>query len=154
MRRYQTNGFIPFSSPPPRIHRQADTDTFVKGDAIFDDGSGYATNAITAFANTFLGICAADVDNSAGSQGSVDVEIYPFDSDTLYIVPVAAAALITRTAVGTLVDLENNDDIDISDAVTTGIGFWIEEIDVSTEAVAANTYGYAIGRFRVQATQA
>lgn len=154
LRRYQANGFIPIEFPPARDTKLAAAVNIVKGDVLFDDGTGYATNAITAFAATILGVAAADVDNSAGAKGDLSVEIYPFDTLTKYIVPVAADALITQTAVGTLVDLQNNDDIDISDAVTEGIGFFIEKIDVSSEAVAANAYGYAIGRFRIQGTQA
>jgi hypothetical protein len=67
---------------------------------------------------------------------------------------VAANALITRDAIGSIVDLENNDDIDISDTVSEGIGFRIDGIDVCTDAVAANTYGYAIGHFEVVGTEA
>ena len=158
-RRYQTHGFIPFVSPPARVTREADTDNIVKGDALHDDGAGYATNAIAAFANTFLGIAAADCDNSAAgaSKGDKSVEIYPFDHKTLYIVPVASNALsavIDRDDVGIIVDLENNDDIDLEDTITTGIGFFIEDFDGSAEAIVANAMGYAIGRFKVQATQA
>lgn len=153
-RRYQANGFVPITEPPARIHRPADTDTIVKGDVLHDDGNGYATNATTAFAATFLGVAAADCDNAGGSAGDKNVEIYPLDFNTRYIVPVANNAVITQTIVGTYVDLENNDDIDISDNVTEGIAFFVEEIDAGTLAVAANTYGYAIGCFRVVGTQA
>ena len=100
-RRYQADGFIPVEAPPARRHVDADTDTFVKGDAIHNDGSGYFTNATTAFDATFAGICAASYDNSGGSQGGVTIEIYPFDTETQYIVPVANA-LITQAAIGTV----------------------------------------------------
>ena len=153
-RRYQTDGFIPITFPPARVVRQAAAVNIVKGDALHDDGNGYATNAVTAFASNFLGVAAADCNNSAGAAGDLDVEIYPPTDQCQYIVPVAENAVITRTIVGTYVDLENNDDVDISDNVTEGWSFFIEEIDASTEAVAANTYGYAIGRFRVVGTQA
>ena len=152
-RRYQADGFIPITDPPARRHLDADTDTFVKGDAIHDDGSGYATNAATDFAATFKGICAASYNNSGGSQGGVKVEIYPFDFKTQYIVPVASTTLITQGAIGTFVDLENNDDIDLTDTLTEGVVFKIDDIDVSAEAVAANAYGYAIGHFEVIGTQ-
>ncbi len=39
--------------------------TIVKGDALHDDGAGLATNAVTAFAATFLGIAAEDAVASA-----------------------------------------------------------------------------------------
>jgi hypothetical protein len=146
--RYQANGFVPISNPPARVTKPAAIVNIVKGDALFDDAGGYATNAITALAATFLGIAAADCDNSGGSLGTLNVEIYPVDPLTRYIVPVAANAVIEQTAVGTIVDLENNDDVDISDTtIAAGPGFFIDDLDISADAIAANTYGYAIGHF-------
>ena len=152
MRRYQANGFVPFESPPSRVNRLAAIVNIVKGDALHDDGAGLASNADTSLSGTFLGIAAADCDNSGDDD--LSVEVYPFNPNTLYIVPVANDAVITRTIVGTYVDLQNNDDIDISENLTEGFAFFIEDIDASTDAVAANTYGYAIGRFRSLGTQA
>ena len=147
--RYLANGFIPVTEPPARrLMPVAASVNIVKGDYIEDNGSGYATNAGTAFASTALGIAAADADNSSGAAGAIEVEYYPIDLKTQYIVPVAADALITQDAVGSIVDLENNDDIDINDTgIASGPGFYIDEIDVCAAAIAANTYGYAIGHF-------
>lgn len=126
----------------------ADTDDISKGDALFDDGSGYATNAITAMASTFLGIAAASIDNSSGSKGDLDVPVIPPLPQYQFIVPVEANALITQTAVGTIVDLESVNTIDISDTtIASGPGFFIDEIDASSDAIDVNTYGYAIGHF-------
>ena len=150
-RRYQTHGFIPISSPPARVTRLAADVNIVKGDALHDNGTGYATNETTAFAATFLGIAAANCDNSGAS--GLSVEIYPLDFNTLYIVPVAANAVITQTVVGTYCNLSNNDDIAINTNPSEGIAFFVEEIDASATAITANTYGYAIGRFRVVGTQ-
>lgn len=126
-----------------------DTDSIARGDALHDDGTGYATNAITAFANTFFGIAAHAQDNSGGSKGDLSVQVIPPLSQYQFIVPVEANALISQTAVGTIVDLKSVNTLDLSD--TTGAanakGFFIDEIDVSTTAVAINTYGYAIGHF-------
>ena len=146
--RYLANGFIPVTNPPARRQMTAAAVTIVKGDALHDDGNGYATNATTAFAATFLGIAAAD----CASGGTC--EYYPVDTKTQYIVPVAASALITTTAIGSLVDLEANDDIDLSDTITEGIAFRVDEIVTNADAIAANTYGYAIGHFVVVGTQA
>lgn len=154
-RRYQANGFIPVSNPPARVTLPvAATVNIVKGDALHDDGAGYVTNATVLLAATFLGIAAADCNNAGGLDAALSVEIYPLDMETRYIVPVAANAVITQTAVGIYCNLSNNDDIAINVNPVTGIAFFIEEIDVSTEAIAANTYGYAIGRFRVVGVQA
>lgn len=152
MRRYQANGFIPIGNRPPRVTRLAADVNIKKGDALHDDGSGYATNATTSFAGTFLGIAAAPVNNSGGD--GLSVEIFSPEDRNRFIVPVANNALITRDDVGTYCDLENNDDIDISENLTEGYAFFIEDIDVSADAIAANTFGYAIGRIRVLGTQA
>jgi len=149
--RYQANGFIPVSEPPARRNALAATVTIVKGDMLQDNGSGYMTNAGTAFAATHMGVAAIGV---VGDSSSKYVEYYPLDTKTQYSVPVAANAVITRDAIGSIVDLEANDDIDISDTVSEGIGFMIDDIDISADAIAANTYGYAIGHFVVVGTQA
>jgi hypothetical protein len=146
--RYSANGFIPISEPPARRHITAAAVTIVKGDVLHDDGNGVATNATVAFAATCLGVASAD----CASGG--DCEYFPLDKDTQYIVPVSQNAEIATTAIGTIVDLQANDDIDINDTVTEGIGFMIDKIDISDEAIAANTYGYAIGHFVVLGTQA
>jgi len=120
--------------------------TIANGDALHDNGAGFATNATVQFASTFLGFAAAAKDNASGIAGAVDVSIIPPLKQYRFIVPVANA-LITAAARGTFVDLEAAGTIDLSDTVTTGPAFKIEEIDVTTDAVAANAYGYAIGRF-------
>ena len=149
--RYHENGFYLISQLEGSglKHQPADTDAIVKGDACHDDGNGYATNTITAFAVTFMGIAASSVDNSAGTAGAVDVEIIPPFQQYQFIVPVANDTTIAQTNVGTIVDLEANDDVDISDVtIAAGMGFFIDDFDASTEAVAVNTSGYAIGHFR------
>ena len=126
-----------------------DTDNIAKGDALHDDGNGYVTNAITAFADTFRGIAAHAADNSGGSAGDLNVLVVPPLEKYQFIVPVEADALVTQTAVGLIVDLESVNTVDISD--TTGAsnakGLMIDEIDVSTDAIAVTTYGYVIGHF-------
>jgi hypothetical protein len=98
-----------------------------------------------------MGVACAGV---VGDSSTKYVEYFPLNTKTQYIVPVAADALITTTAIGTTVDLEANDDLDISDLVTEGIAFMIDDIDVSADAIVANTYGYAIGHFVTVGTQA
>src|SRR3990167_325401 len=152
--RYHANGFIPVNFPPARRYMPAAIVNIVKGDVLHYNGAGFATNATVAFAATCLGVAAADCDNSGGAAGDLNVEYYPLDTNTQYIVPVAQTALITTTARGSMVDLENNDDIDLSDTVTEGIGFLIDEIDASADAILGNAFGYAIGHFVITGTQA
>jgi hypothetical protein len=122
--------------------------SIAEGDVLHDNGSGYATNAVTAMANTFLGVAAATVDNSGGSAGDLSIDVYPRDTACQFAVAVENNAVITQTAVGTIVDLESVNTIDISDTtIAAGPGFMIDEIDASADAVAANTFGFAIGHW-------
>jgi hypothetical protein len=43
--------------------------------------------------------------------------------------------------------------VDLSDTTITAsaFGFWIEDYDASAEAIDGNTFGYAIGRFKINA---
>lgn len=145
LRRYQTHGFYPISNPPARRQALAATVTIVKGDMLCDNGSGYMTNADTAFAATHMGVAAADV---VGDSSTKYVEYWPLDPRTQYIVPVSTS-LIERGDVGAVVNIGSNDDLDVDTTVTTGIGFRIDDLDVSAAAIAANTYGYAIGHFEL-----
>ena len=60
--------------------------------------------------------------------------------------------MIARSNVGTIVDLEAAGTIDIGDTTMTVpvMGFFIDDFDACAEAVAATTYGYAIGHFIVE----
>lgn len=151
--KYQANGFRLLSSVPPggiREYPVLTATAIVKGDYVVPS-SGYAATA-TAFAVLAFGIAAEDADNTSGASGAINVKCIPLLSSLQFSVPVAANAVIARSNVGTLVDLENNDDLDLSDTTIAAcaLGFFIDDFDASAAAVAANTYGYAIGHFVVQ----
>lgn len=118
--------------------------TILRGDALHTNGAGVVTNATTAFASTFAGIAAEPIASGAAGLVIPPLRKYRFS------VPVEEAALITTAAIGTICDLQSVNTIDVGDVAgaTESLGFFIEEIDVSTAAVAANTYGYAIGHFQ------
>jgi len=118
------------------------------GDAIFDDGSGYATNVGTAFAATFRGIAGVAKDNSAGSDGDVKIPVIPPLPHYKFIVKNESATVLAQTDVGEIVDLESNDGIDCTDNTNVEWCCVIDEIDISTKAVAANTGGFAQIRFQ------
>lgn len=151
---YQAEGFYLLNAVGEGGLRQynAAAVNIVKGDYIIPDGSGYATNTATAVQAAVLGIAAENCDNSGGAAGDKKVKVIPLESKYQFSVPVEANALITIAAIGDTFDLESNDGIDINDTgITAGhIGFLVDDIDVSTEAVAANAYGYAIGHFQVE----
>lgn len=124
----------------------AATTNLTKGQAIFDNASGYATTG-TAFAATFLGIAMAAADNSTGNAGDIDVYYRAPLATDLWQVPVSADATIAQTDVGEVCDLQANHDIDVTDNTCVSYHFRVTDFDISAEAVAANTYGFAIGRF-------
>jgi len=150
--RYQVTGFIPVNDAPATRRMLAATVTIVKGEVLADNGSGYATNNLTAFTALCFGVAAAGV---VGDSSTKYVEYYPFDTKTQYSVPVSTNAVLTVANKGDICDLGTNaDDLSIATNFTAGIGFRIDDIDISAAAIAANTYGYAIGHFQTIAAQA
>lgn len=151
---YVASGFVPCQpvSGKDIVYYPCAAVAIAKGGAIFDNGSGYADDAATAFTSAttgsqFLGVALAAVDNSAGSAGDLYVPVITPGANMQFWVPCAANDAMAQTDVGTTIDLEANGTVDNSDTTVTGYGFLVEAIDISTEAVAANTYGYAKGRF-------
>lgn len=149
-RRYQTYGFVPVTAPPARRTLEAAVVDIAVGDFLHENTAGKATNATTSFAVTALGVAAAPCDNSP--EASLKVEYYPLEPTTQYIVPVGDN-LIATTDIGLIVNLNTTCNTILGTAITAGIGFMIDDIDVSANAVAANTYGYAIGHFVVTVAQ-
>lgn len=152
---YQADGFLALDGVPEAglvSLPVAAAVNIVQGDYVIPTG-GYATNTATAAQVACFGIAAENANNASGAAGAINVRIIPIESGIRYSVPVATNAVIARANVGTCVDLEANDDVDISDTTITAsaFGFWVEDFDACAEAVAANTYGYAIGRFKINA---
>lgn len=111
--------------------------------------SGYANPATTLQGDVnVVGVAAsANTAGEASADGAVNVSVIPLNPSHQFAVPVVATDLITVAQVGLAYDLQNANDIDEGDAVTLGWGFFVDAIDVSSEAIAANTYGFAIGHF-------
>jgi hypothetical protein len=133
------------------IYRTAASVTIVKGDALHDDGSGLATNAIIELAATFLGIAAADC------AASGTVPIIPPSPDYYFWVVNSGSTVLATSDIGEIVDLEACNTIDSSDEDVAGWGFQIDEIDISAEALAADNEaatagGFAKGHFTLKRT--
>lgn len=145
-RPYQTSGFRcdgPLEAGDV-VYIDAAAVTIAKGDALHDDGSGKVTNAVTAFAATFMGIAGAD----CASGGSCMV-IRP-NPKLAFWVPNASVTVAAATDVGESVDLEAVNTIDVTDNTLVEWGFRIVEIDISTAALAAKAGGYVKGYFEKQ----
>ena len=114
--------------------------------------SGYALEITTTQAVAFAGIAAtANTAAEASADGVVNVGVIPPLPHHRFSVPVEATDLIALAQVGEIYDLQAANTIDENDSITLGYGFRVDAIDVSTEAVAVNTYGYAIGHFELVA---
>ncbi len=152
---YQARGFYCLDNVAPSgcISMPAAAVDIKKGDYLTDDTTGYATNTATDTSEIFLGIAAEDCSNSGGAKGALSVLVIPPEAGKRFSVPVGNDAVITRTHVGLLCDLHTAYQLDIADTTITAgeIAFWIEDFDACAEAVDGNTYGYAIGRFRMAA---
>jgi hypothetical protein len=154
--RYLSRGFIPLNEPPKTATIPVAAVTVVRGDALHATAAGlatFATNAAVLLTAAFLGVAASPVANAAGVAGALNVEYYPFDENTKYIVPVANA-LATQAAVGTRINLSAVGTVSLAVVVATGICFYVEEIDVSAAALVGNAFGYVLGRFRATGVQA
>jgi len=152
LKRCQYNaGFTLIGPAKGVVSMPLDNVSVARGDIMKDNGSGFLTNAsITGFtAETAFYVAIEDCDNSAGADGDLNILcVLANDITNEWWVPVEDQSLITRDDVGTIVDLQSEDGIDVDAAVTnTGIGFLIEGFDAGAAAVSANTYGYARGRF-------
>lgn len=120
-----------------------------RGDALILT-SGYVQLATTLQGATPIWIGIANSTNTAAeasADGVVTVEVIPPLPQYNFMVPVTATDLITLAQVGVVYDLESEKAIDENDTVTLGLGFMVDAIDVSAAAVAANTFGFAIGHF-------
>ena len=119
------------------------------GDAVILT-AGYIQLATTLQQTTpvFVGISnMTQTAAEASSNGAYDLEVIPPLMEYDWIVPCEATDLITVAQVGVLYDLQSEDGIDEGDVVTAGKGFFVDDVDVSSAAVAAATFGYAIGHF-------
>ena len=121
-----------------------------KGDALVIT-SGYVALGTADLGLTFAGI-AADENTAAEAvaNGTINTGIIPPLPNYQFIVPVEATDLITLAQVGAAYDIETEDGIDENDTSFTAWGFYVDEIDVSAEAIVASTFGFAIGHWTLQ----
>ncbi len=148
---YRTDGFMLLSELAGSVlHIPVAASTKIeKGHAVWDNGSGYAIDTTADMSSLFLGIAAAEADNSSGAAAAIDVVVIPPLPQHKFLVPVYDRLLVI-TDRGTRCDLSAGGagKVDVDDTtIASGPGFMIEDIDVSADAIAVNTYGYAIGHF-------
>lgn len=120
--------------------------TVAKGDILHDNGSGFATNATTPLAATFMGIAG-----ESGTSGGSIMVIRP-NNKLSFWVPNGSATVAAQTDIGETVDLASGsvNKVDVTDNGLVEWGLRIVEIDISTLALAANAGGYVRGFFEKQ----
>lgn len=116
-----------------------------RGDALVL-ASGYATLATTLQAKSVWIAAGQNTAAAAVANGTIDVACIPIVQSYRWMVK-DEDNILQQSDIGVVVDLQSEDGIDNSDAVTLGYGFMIDDIDISSGAVAANAFGYAIGHF-------
>ena len=124
-----------------------DAVTVKAGDAIFSTATG-CTNVGTQFAQTFLGVAA--IGQAVTVAGVTYLPVIKPNPNKFFWVPVGNAAPIAQANVGVLYDLYSNHNIDLTDTTNSYWLFEVTDFDVSTLAVAANTNGFAKGKFQHQ----
>lgn len=153
--KYQAKGFFLISALSQSGLKKGTLTTgqnISKGDALYDAGSGLLSAQTSDFTAAFMGIAAESIDDSA-SAGGKTIMYYPPFPQNQFSVP-CATTLIAQTDVGELIDLDDDaNTVNPGDNVTTGWAFVVDGIDVSAEALAANSYGFAIGHFEMRAAQ-
>lgn len=149
------DGFQAVTEVPTSIVRRypvAASVTIAKGDCLkVTQGTGYAELATTLAAVGTVFAIALEPVSSQDSNGDVEVLAVPVLAPVMWRVPVSANAVLAQaTHVGYEYNIDGSEDgITVAAAATTHHIFRIHEIDISTEAIAVNTYGYAIGAFEI-----
>lgn len=114
---------------------------------------GYLQLATALTTHTIAGVSVTtNTAAAAVANGTVDAQVILALPHLKWRCPVVATDLITVAQVGLSYDLSSAKGIDEATAATAYYGFVVDEVDVSTDAVAINTFGYAIGRFVSTAT--
>ena len=112
--------------------------------------AGYVADIAALTDTTFCGVAAsANTAAEASSDGALNVAMTPPYMHNQFIVPCEATDLITLAQVGIRYESESNDGIDEGAEETTIWCFKVDAIDVSAEAIAAATFGFAIGHFEL-----
>ena len=109
---------------------------------------GYIQLATTLATHTIAGVSqTTNTAAEAVADGTVNASVILLLPHLRWRCPVVATDLITVDQVGLSYNLSSAKGIDEAAATDDYYGFVVDEVDVSSEAVAVNTFGYAIGRF-------
>ena len=108
--------------------------------------SGLLALATADIGITFAGIAYSE-NTAAQSTAGAKVAVIPPLQHYQFKVKVGSEDLITTGQIGLTYDIDSEISIDENDTTWSVWGFFVDEIDVSAEAIDANTYGYAVGHF-------
>jgi len=152
--KYQ-DGFHAVTELPTSVVRRypvASATAISKGDClVITQAVGYAQLATTLAVNGAIFAIALEECTAAEavSNGTIEMLAVPILAPVMWRVPVTTNAVLAQaTHVGYTYNIDGSEDgISVAANPTTYYGFRIHAIDISTEAVAVETDGYAIGAF-------
>ena len=115
--------------------------TIAKGDALKDDGAGFAQLVTTsATSSDFLGIAASPANNGTGIDGAINVAIIPPLPQYKFYVYCGTGTLVPSDR-GEFLAFKDEDEVDRTAAApTTGYAPWVYAIDTT------NNYAYVMFR--------
>lgn len=99
---------------------------------VFRNSAGYAVNIVASGVNPFIGVAESEADNSAGSAGDINVELYTEGVFTLGF----AGASLTIADIAKKAYATDNDTLSITSTSRTPVGIIREVLSATSARVA------------------
>ncbi len=151
MKRYHSRGFLLLSQLETSGMRYYPPEAAVRlyvGDSLYMTSGTASLAADGDWTIAFCGISGADLTAAEATAGK-KIGVIPPLLQYQFIVPVLNdTVLVATTHIGNAYGPHSVAyGLDVSDTDETVYRFFVDDIDISADAIAANTYGYAIGHF-------
>jgi len=150
IKRYHSRGFILLSqleTSSMRYYTPESAVAITLGDALYITSGTASLAGDGDWDRTFAGIAGGPL-TAAEATLAVKIGVIPPLPHYQFMVPVEAnTVLVATTHIGNAYAPQDSYNIDLADTTETSYLFMIDDIDISADAIAANTYGYAIGHF-------
>ena len=150
-KRYHSRGFLLLSQLETSGYRYYPPEAGVRlytGDALYMSSGTASLAADADWTIAFCGIAGCDLTAAEATAGK-KIAVIPPLLQYQFIVPVGNnTVLVATTHIGNAYGPHSVAySLDVSDTDETVYRFFVDDIDISAAAIAANTYGYAIGHF-------
>jgi len=149
-RRYHTRGFLLLSQLETSGLRYYPPESGVRlylGDALYVTSGTASIAGDEDWTIYFCGIAGTNL-TAAEATAAKKIGVIPPLLQYQFIVPVANdTVLVAVSHIGNCYGPLVQYDLDLTNTDEDVFRFFIDDIDISAAAIAANTYGYAIGHF-------